>query len=180
MPELYRAQLHFPSTEHTYIKPITNEVDEKIALSKVDYGLCMVSSPHTTMGLIVQEIVEPNLVKDLVEMALKDVPEDRRSSHATAEFRSRFPVEDYFHRCQDNPRCDLIDEDYNAASHGRCLRYAQYSVTLAILAGRLNLGKYQDLAVFEFDGRDGTGKNPIRQRTVQIWIYEVEEVTELK
>ena len=41
---------------------------------------------------------------------------------------------------------------------------------MKIRDGKLELGKYQQVAMFEFDGRDGKGKNPIRKRTIQIWI----------
>jgi len=45
--------------------------------------------------------------------------------------------------------------------------------------GKLLLGKYQQVAAFEFDGRDGTGVNPIRQRTMQIWIHPVDQIIKL-
>ncbi|MCL5435345.1 MAG: YjbQ family protein, partial [Patescibacteria group bacterium] len=81
------------------------------------------------------------------------------------------------HRCQDNPYCDEIDEDYNAAAHIRSLALSHSSVIVPIRKGKLELGKYQQVAIFEFDGRDGKGKNPIRTRTVQIWISPSENLT---
>lgn len=38
------------------------------------------------------------------------------------------------------------------------------------------MGKYQEITALEFDGRDGKGKNPVRQRTVQVWIFPAEEI----
>jgi thiamine phosphate synthase YjbQ (UPF0047 family) len=57
--------------------------------------------------------------------------------------------------------------------------YSHPSVVIPIREGKLELGKYQEVAVMEFDGRDGKGKNPKRIRTVQTWIYQVEEIKEL-
>jgi thiamine phosphate synthase YjbQ (UPF0047 family) len=74
---------------------------------------------------------------------------------------------------------DEIDDDYNAGRHIRALMYSHQSVAVPIRDGKLELGKYQQVAAFEFDGRDGKGKNPIRNRTVQIWIYPFDEVEEI-
>ena len=49
-------------------------------------------------------------------------------------------------------------------------------MTVAIRDGKLDLGKYQQVGIFEFDGRDGKGVNPIRKRTVQIWISPSEKL----
>ena len=69
-----------------------------------------------------------------------------------------------------------MDEDYNAAAHIRALTFSHPSVVVPILNSKLELGKYQQVAAFEFDGRDGSGKNPVRNRTIQVWICPAESI----
>ena len=167
-------ELKFDSTKHTYIKNITDVVNDVIKKAKVNQGFTVVSSKHTTLGIIVHEIAEPNLLEDIVHHSLDLVHEDKRSTRVHKDYKH--PTKDYKHRCQDNPYCDEIDEDYNAAAHIRALTFSHSSVTMPISNGKLELGKYQEVAIFEFDGRDGKGKNPVRKRTVQIWISPFDEV----
>lgn len=174
----YLKELKFPSTKHTYIENITHEVNAAIKKSKVKDGFVVVNAKHTTLGILVHEISEPNLIQDILHHTLTAIPEDKRSTKVHKEYKH--PVVDYLHRCQDNPFCNEIDEDYNAGAHIRALTHSHPSVTLPFRNGKLEFGKYQEVAMFEFDGRDGSGKNPIRQRTVQIWIHPVEEIVELK
>jgi secondary thiamine-phosphate synthase enzyme len=173
----FLKELKFPSTDHTYLKDITSDVNEAIKNAKVDSGFVFVNTKHTTLGIVLNEIAEPNLLNDILHHTLHHVPEDRRSTRVAGKEKDyTHPTTDYTHRCQDNPYCDEIDEDYNAASHIRSLTFAHPSVVAPVRNGKLELGKYQQIAIFEFDGRDGTGKNPIRQRTVQIWIHPTEGI----
>lgn len=169
---MFLSEIKFDSTKHTYIKNITDEVREAVKKSKTKQGFVVVSSKHTTLGIIVHEISEKNLIQDILKHSLSHVPEDRRSSRVYKDYEH--PTTDYKHRCQDNPFCDEIDIDYNAGSHIRALTLSHPSVILPIRDGKLEVGKYQEIAYFEFDGRDGSGKNPIRKRTVQIWIHPSE------
>jgi thiamine phosphate synthase YjbQ (UPF0047 family) len=165
---MYLHEIKFDSTEPTYVKDLTDEVNEIIKKSKTQQGTVMVSSRNTTLGIILNEIAEPNLIRDILNYSLESVHEDKRSVRAGKDYAH--PTTDYKHRCQDNPFCNEIDEDYNAAAHIRALTFSHPSVTVPIRDGKMELGKYQQVAMFEFDGRDGTGKNPIRKRTIQIWI----------
>lgn len=174
----FLKELKFSSTNHTYIRDITEDVNKAIKKSKTENGFVIVNSKHTTLGIVVNEIAEPNLLEDMIEHTLTHIPEDKRSTRVHKEYKHS--TTDYKHRCQDNPFCDEIDEDYNAAAHIRALIFSHASVTMPVRNGKVELGKYQQIAVFEHDGRDGKGKNPIRQRTVQIWIYLTEEITEIK
>lgn len=173
----FLKELKFPSTRHTYIKDITDEINKAIEKSKVKNGFVCVNSKHTTLGILANEIAEPNLLQDMLKHVLKNIPEDKRSTRVHKQYRH--PTADYKHRCQDNPYCDEVDEDYNAAAHIRAMTYSQASITMPIRNGRVELGKYQQIAIFEHDGRDGKGKNPIRQRTVQIWVYETDEIIKI-
>ncbi|MEK7605301.1 MAG: YjbQ family protein [Patescibacteria group bacterium] len=172
---MYLKELTFDSTIHTYIKNITDQVKSALKKSKAKQGLIVVSSKHTTLGIIVHEIAEPKLLQDIINHSLSYVPEDKRSTRISKDYKH--PTVDYTHRCQDNPYCNEIDEDYNAGAHIRTLTFSHSSVTLPFRNGKIELGKYQEIAIFEFDGRDGSGKNPIRKRTVQIWINPVEDIS---
>jgi thiamine phosphate synthase YjbQ (UPF0047 family) len=165
----YFREIKFPSTKHTYFLDITGQVKDAIKKSRLKNGFVLINSKHTTLGVVVQEIAEPNLLQDILKHTLAQVPEDKRSTRVGKNYPH--PTADYTHRCQDNPYCDEIDIDYNAASHIRALTFSHASVSVPIQEGQLELGKYQQIALFEFDGRDGTGKNPVRSRTAQIWIY---------
>lgn len=175
--KVYLKEIKFPSTKHTAFYNITKDVKEAVKKVGKKSGIVVISTKHTTLGVVVQEISEPNLLQDILDCSLKIVPEDKRSTKVTKDYK--YPTTDFSHRCQDNPFCDEVDEGYNAASHIRALMYSHPSVVLLIRKGELELGKYQEIAALEFDGRDGTGKNPIRQRTVQIWIFPAEEIIEI-
>jgi|SRR3989344_903199 len=171
----FLKELKFPSTKHTYLKDITSLVNRAILKAKVEEGFVFVNTLHTTMGIVINEIAEPNLLEDILHHTLSSIPEDRRSTRISANYEH--PTADWRHRCQDNPYCNEVDEDYNAAAHIRALAFSHPSVVVPIRRGKLELGKYQQIAVFEFDGRDGKGKNPIRQRVIQVWICPAESVT---
>ncbi len=174
---VFLKQFIFPSTTHTYIRDITQDAQEAVQKSKTMEGFIIINSKHTTLGILVNEIAEPNLLRDIVTHTLHSIPEDKRSTKINPDYKH--PTSDYTHRCQDNPFCNEIDEDYNAAAHIRTLTFSHASVTVPIHKGKLEIGKYQQIAVFEFDGRDGKGKNPIRERTIQMWIHPVKIVKEL-
>ena len=169
--------MQFPSTEHTYFLDITGDINSAVKKTQVKDGFVFVNTKHTTLGIVVNEIAEPNLLQDILHHTLNVIPEDRRSTRVSKGYKH--PTTDYRHRCQDNPYCNEIDEDYNAAAHIRALAFSYPSVVVPIRNRKLELGKYQQIAAFEFDGRDGKGKNPIRQRQIQIWIMPAEKIIPL-
>ncbi|MBI2012304.1 YjbQ family protein [Candidatus Curtissbacteria bacterium] len=173
----FLKEIKFPSTKHTYILDITGDINRAIKKTGVEQGFVFVNTKHTTLGILVNEIAEPNLLEDILAHTLAAVPEDKRSTRVSHDWKH--PTKDYKHRCQDNPYCDEVDEDYNAAAHIRALAFSHPSVIVPIQDGKLDLGKYQEIAVFEFDGRDGKGKNPVRQRRVQVWICPAESITKI-
>ena len=171
----FLKELKFKSTKPTYILDITEDINKAIKKTSVKQGFVFVNTKHTTLGIVVNEIAEPNLLKDILNHTLHSIPEDKRSTRVSKDYQH--PTTDYRHRCQDNPYCNEMDEDYNAAAHIRALTFSHPSVVVPILNGKLELGKYQQVAAFEFDGRDGSGKNPMRKRTIQVWICPAESVT---
>src|SRR3989338_1648855 len=174
---IFLKELQFPSTEHTYFLDITGDINSAVKKTQVKDGFVFVNTKHTTLGIVVNEIAEPNLLQDILHHTLNVIPEDRRSTRVSKG--SKHPTTEYRHRCQDNPYCNEIDEDYNAAAHIRALAFSHPSVVVPIRNRKLELGKYQQIAAFEFDGRDGKGKNPIRQRQIQIWIMPAEKIIPL-
>lgn len=171
--KVFLKEIEFPSTKHTYILDITQDINQAIKKSGTQAGFVFVNTKHTTLGILVNEIAEPNLLEDILSHTLRSIPEDKRSTRVSKGWEH--PTIDYKHRCQDNPYCDEVDEDYNAAAHIRALTFSHPSAVVPIQKGQLDLGKYQQVAVFEFDGRDGKGKNPIRQRKIQVWVCPSEE-----
>lgn len=173
----FLKELQFKSKNHTYFLDITGDINKAISKAKVKQGFVFVNTKHTTLGIVVNEIAEPNLLADIVQHTLHSIPEDKRSTRVSKEYSH--PTTDYTHRCQDNPYCNEIDEDYNAAAHIRALTFSHPSLVVPITAGKLDLGKYQQVAAFEFDGRDGKGKNPVRDRTIQIWVCPADEIIKI-
>lgn len=173
----FLKELKFKSTKPTYFLDLTDDINSAILKSRVKQGFVFVNTKHTTLGIVVNEIAEPNLLDDILHHTLHSIPEDRRSTRVSKEYKH--PTTDYGHRCQDNPYCNEIDEDYNAAAHIRALTFSHPSVVVPVTDGKLDLGKYQQVAAFEFDGRDGKGKNPVRNRIIQVWICPTEKITKI-
>src|SRR3989304_10638373 len=173
----FLKELKFESTKTTYLRDITDDINKAIRKVAVKQGFVFVNTKHTTLGIVINEMAEPNLLEDILYHTLQSIPEDRRSTRVSKGYNH--PFTDYRHRCQDNPYCNEVDEDYNAAAHIRSLLYSHPSVVVPIRNRKLELGKYQQIAAFEFDGRDGKGKNPIRQRQIQIWIMPAEKIIPL-
>ena len=73
----YLKELKFDSTNHTYIKNITKDVQALVEKSKTKNGFALINSKHTTLGIIVNEIAEPNLLGDFLEHTLHSVHEDK-------------------------------------------------------------------------------------------------------
>ena len=173
----FLKELKFDSTKPTYLLDITEDINRAIKKTSTRQGFVFVNTKHTTLGIVINEMAEPNLLNDILHHTLQSIPEDRRSTRVSKNYKH--PVTDYRHRCQDNPYCNEIDDDYNASAHIRSLIFSHPSVVIPILNGKLELGKYQQVAVFEFDGRDGSGKNPTRKRTIQIWVCPAESVKKI-
>ena len=170
----FLKEIKFESKKHTYFLDITEKINKAIRKVSIKQGFVFVNAKHTTLGIVINEIAEPNLLVDILNHTLHSIPEDKRSTRVSSDYKR--PTTDYHHRCQDNPYCDEMDEDYNAAAHIRALTFSHPSIVVPILNGKLELGKYQQVAAFEFDGRDGSGKNPVRNRTIQVWICPAESI----
>ena len=102
---------------------ITSRVQEVVASSGVETGVCYVLVPHTTAGVTVNEHADPSVVEDIAAQLEVMVP--RHSN--------------YRHR------------EGNAPAHIKASLVGN-SATLLIEGGRLLLGTWQGVFFCEFDG----------------------------
>lgn len=107
----------------TDLKDITREVAGVVAESGVETGAVMVSVPHTTAGITVNENADPSVRADIAEALDRMVPWDGPYAHAEG----------------------------NSAAHVKTTLTGN-STTLPVEKGRLVLGTWQGIYFCEFDG----------------------------
>ncbi|MGD9780132.1 secondary thiamine-phosphate synthase enzyme YjbQ [Methanomethylovorans sp.] len=103
---------------------ITDNVLEDVNKSSIRSGICVISTPHTTTAIVINEN-EPGLLSDMFTLLNKLVP----------------PGAGYDH--------DRIDN--NADSHLRAMLLGS-SETIPIVDGKLVLGTWQRIFFVELDG----------------------------
>jgi secondary thiamine-phosphate synthase enzyme len=108
---------------------ITGEVEAFVARSGIQEGLCLVNPMHITAAVYVND-AEAGLIQDFDDWL------ERLAPHA--------PTERYRHN---------NDED-NADAHLK-RHLMSHQVVLAITAGSLDLGPWEQVFYAEFDGRRG-------------------------
>jgi secondary thiamine-phosphate synthase enzyme len=70
------------SRSRTELINITEQVQEVVRVSKVNYGLCHLFVLHTTAGITINEGVDPAVQRDMVNFLDKLVPNDPYFTHA--------------------------------------------------------------------------------------------------
>ncbi len=180
MELMFEAQIQFPSHQRMNFRDLTPEINEIIQKTNTSQGRVGVVSKHTTYGLTVNEFDEPKLLLDFQKFLLNLVPEDPRSTWITAG-GYEYPIGDYGHACMDNPLRDPneMDLDFNAGRHLRSSLFAKSAIWLPYVDGVAVLGRFQKIVGIEFDGRDGSGVNPERIRSLGVYIYPSEKVISL-
>jgi secondary thiamine-phosphate synthase enzyme len=103
--------------------PVTEQVRRAVRDSGVKRGLCLVSAPHTTAGILVNENADPDVAADILGFFDRLVPPDQRFRHAEG----------------------------NSDAHCKAA-LAGPSVALPIRDGELALGTWQGVFFAEFDG----------------------------
>jgi secondary thiamine-phosphate synthase enzyme len=103
---------------------ITREVEDAVARIGADEGLCTLFVRHTSASLLVQENADPSAKRDLEAWLARLVPEDDPLWTHTLEGPDDIP------------------------SHVRAMLTAT-SVSIPILEGRLALGTWQGIYLFE-------------------------------
>jgi len=107
------------------IVDITSEVREMARKSKVKDGLCCVYVPHATCSVIINENADKGVCDDIISALNKIVPEHSGWKH------------------------DKIDN--NAAAHIKSAIIGPSQV-IPVQNGNLMLGRWQGIALAEFDG----------------------------
>ena len=115
--------MNIQTTSHTQLIDITASLNQEIADTGIDTGVCMVYSPHTTTAIIINEN-EPGLKEDILKLINVTVPQGG-----------------YAH--------DRIDN--NARSHLQAVILGN-SVCIPVEDGGLALGIWQSVFFVELDG----------------------------
>ena len=102
---------------------LTADLERLVAASGIKSGICVVSVPHTTAGVTVNENADPDVRADIAMTLRKIVPDTLPFAHGEG----------------------------NAAAHVKASLVGS-SVTLVVDGGRLRLGTWQAVYFCEFDG----------------------------
>lgn len=124
----YRQELWFETKERRAYLNITPQVESALAASGVREGLCLVNAMHITASVYINDD-EPGLLADYDEFL------ERVAPHA--------PTSRYRH--------NRTGEDNGDAHIKRQLMGRE--VVVAITAGKLDLGPWEQIFYGEFDGR---------------------------
>jgi secondary thiamine-phosphate synthase enzyme len=122
-----REELWFETPHRRDYINITERVQEFIGRSGIQEGLCLVNPMHITAAVYVNDD-ESGLIQDIDDLLERLAPHE--------------PVSGYRHN---------VGED-NADAHLKRQLMA-HQVVLAITAGRLDLGPWEQVFYAEFDGR---------------------------
>lgn len=111
------------TSQHMHLVDITGEVQELVAQSGVQEGVCILFNPHTTAGLTINEGADPDVRTDIIKGLREFVPIDYPFKHMEG----------------------------NSPSHIMASLMGA-TLTILITGGRLQLGTWQALYFCEFDG----------------------------
>lgn len=111
------------STARDQVIDITREVRQAVGQSGVRQGLCLVYSPHTTAGIVINEGYDPDVARDVLEVLDRLVPWSGGYHH----------------------------QEGNAAAHLKAILCGS-SQTVPVADGDLVLGRWQSIQFLEFDG----------------------------
>lgn len=130
------------STQGKGLYPFTNVVGSIIQRWKIQEGMCYLYMPHTSASLVVSESYDPTAKIDMEEFMERLIPENQ------SWFRHTFEGSD------DSP------------SHIRAM-LTHTSLSIPIDAGKLSLGTWQGIYLFEHRAKP-------HRRKVQIRCLEIE------
>jgi len=117
-------RLELRTKESIELIDITDEVQQIVRAKRVDSGICVVFSRHTTTGIVINEN-EPGLRSDILRLLDELVPRGKGYLH------------------------DRIDS--NAHAHLRAVLLGS-SVSIPIETGAMTLGTWQSILFVECDG----------------------------
>ena len=136
--KVFRRVKEIDTEKQEELLDITDEINNFIKERGIKNGTLIVQTLHTTMGLIIQEITEPRLCRDIITHLNKIVSQK---------------VEDYEHNDIDKrPEVtDKVHEPLNGKAHIQSL-LLENQLFLDICDGKLTLGKWQRVGLVELDG----------------------------
>jgi secondary thiamine-phosphate synthase enzyme len=121
-------ELHFSTTKPVQFFDITNQVKEKLKQSKIQNGIVLVFTQHTTTSIKINE-KEENLETDMTKFLEKLAPTKEHYLHDET----------------------AVDGRMNAHSHMKSL-ILNSSETIPITNGEMILGTWQSIFFVELDG----------------------------
>lgn len=131
-----KTEISYKTKEKNQVIVITDDLTKLVKKSRVKNGTLLAYSLHTTLSLIIQEAGEPNLCQDFIDQLTKIIENDGKK---------------YRHTCAKHPSGTCVEDKANGPSHVRQLITNQ-NLMIDIKNGKLNLGQWQDVALFELDG----------------------------
>ncbi len=111
------------TTQHMHLVDITGKVQNLVAESGIQEGVCLLFNPHTTAGLTINEGADPDVRTDIIK-----------------GLREFVPIEYPFKHLEGNSPSHIMASLMGA------------TLTILISEGRLQLGTWQALYFCEFDG----------------------------
>lgn len=108
---------------HEILVDITADVERIVAASGVKTGLCVITVPHTTAGVTVNENADPDVRADILMALRRAVPDSLEYAHSEG----------------------------NGPAHVKAALMGS-STTLLVEGGVLKLGTWQGVYLCEFDG----------------------------
>jgi secondary thiamine-phosphate synthase enzyme len=125
---LHRHNLSLKTAQPLEIRDITGEVEAFVQSLETPEGLLVVASPHTTLGVAVNERCE-ELQKDMIEFLKRLAPAGEPYRHNRV----------------------AVDGRPNAHSHLLSLLIPS-QVSLVVAEGRIQKGEWQSIFAIELDG----------------------------
>jgi secondary thiamine-phosphate synthase enzyme len=119
--------IRISTDKHVSVKNVTHVIEQALSETGLRIGICLISTPHTTCGLMVNEF-EPGLIHDierLTEEMLRPLGKSERFQH------------------------DRVDN--NAQAHLTSALLGR-SLSLPIHDAGLHLGTWQNVLLVECDG----------------------------
>lgn len=142
MPIVHQV-IHLDTDQDIGIYNLSPQIQRFVTASSIQNGQVLICSRHTTTALAINEY-EERLLEDIKGFLRKLAPADQRYLHNDLHLR-------------DVPE----DEPENAHSHLMAITLSSSEV-VPIVEGKLVLGTYQSVLMFELDGP--------RQRTIFLQI----------
>lgn len=132
--KIFRRRVEFETKRQIEFFDITQHVQEVIEQSGVREGQVLVYSPHTTLGVVINQN-EPMLIQDFMRILYKVAPVDEHYSHDLFELR----------------RETISDGRSNGHSHCKAMLLG-VSEMVPVERGKMVLSSRQSVFGVEFDG----------------------------